>query len=84
MANSTGDMIRRKKEAHMAKKMTLTPKDVLYMEDIVNAAMLIYKKIQLEMEQLQDENNQNFLSDICSDLKDQANRLTEIMEGAKS
>ena len=36
----------------MAKKMTLTSKDCLYIEDITNASMLIYKKICMEKELL--------------------------------
>lgn len=67
----------------MAKKMTLTPKDCLYIEDIVNASLLIYKKTQLEMEQLQDEELKTFLENICADLKDQADTLYNLMEGAK-
>lgn len=62
--------------------MTLTPKDCLYMEDIVTAAMLIYKKTKLEIEQLSDENLKKFLEDICKELKNQAEELTEIMEEA--
>lgn len=67
----------------MAKKMTLTPKDCLYIEDIINASMLLYKKTQLEAEQLQDEDLKTFLENICTDLKDQAATLYDIMEGAK-
>ena len=62
--------------------MTLTPKDCLYMEDIVTAGMLIYKKTKLEIEQLSDENLKTFLEDICKELKNQAEELTEIMEEA--
>ena len=67
----------------MAKKLTLTPKDCLYIEDIVNASMLIYKKTKLEIEQLQDEDLKTYLENICTDLKDQATTLTEMMGGAK-
>lgn len=66
----------------MAKKITLTPKDCLYIEDIINASMLMYKKTQLEMEQLQDEDLKTFLENVCTDLKDQATTLYDIMEGA--
>lgn len=68
----------------MATKLTLTPKDCLYMEDIVNASMLIYKKIKLEMQQLENEELTTFLENICMDLKDQAQTLTDLMEGALS
>ena len=67
----------------MAKKLTLTPKDCLYIEDIVNASMLIYKKTKLEMEQLQDEDLKTYLENICTDLKDQATMLVDLMGGAK-
>lgn len=67
----------------MAKKLTLTPKDCLYIEDIVNASMLIYKKTKLEMEQLQDEDLKTYLENICTDLKDQATTLVALMGGAK-
>ncbi|WP_071441947.1 hypothetical protein [Traorella massiliensis] len=67
----------------MAKKLTLTPKDCLYIEDIVNASMLIYKKTKLEMEQLQDEDLKTYLENICTDLKDQATTLVDLMGGAK-
>ena len=67
----------------MAKKLTLTPKDCLYIEDIVNASMLIYKKTKLEMEQLQDEDLKNYLENVCTDLKDQATTLVDLMGGAK-
>ena len=29
-------------------KLTLTPKDLLYIEDIINATMILYKKTCLE------------------------------------
>ena len=67
----------------MAKKLTLTPKDCLYIEDIINASMLIYKKTKLEMEQLQDEDLKTYLENICTDLKDQATTLVDLMGGAK-
>lgn len=67
----------------MAKKLTLTPKDCLYIEDIVNASMLIYKKTKLEMEQLQDEDLKTYLENICTDLKNQATTLVDLMGGAK-
>ena len=67
----------------MAKKLTLTPKDCLYIEDIVNASMLIYKKTKLEMEQLQEEDLKTYLENICTDLKDQATTLVDLMGGAK-
>ena len=67
----------------MAKKLKLTPKDCLYIEDIVNASMLIYKKTKLEMEQLQDEDLKTYLENICTDLKDQATTLVDLMGGAK-
>lgn len=68
----------------MAKKLTLTPKDCLYIEDIVTASMLIYKKTKLELSQVQDEELISFLENICTDLKDQVSTLTNLMEGALS
>lgn len=65
----------------MPKKMTLTPKDCLYIEDIVNASMLVYKKTKLEQEQLQSEELSSFLDNLCSTLKEQAQMLTELMKG---
>lgn len=67
----------------MTKKMTLTPKDCLYIEDIVNASMLVYKKTCLEKEQLQDEELKNYLDSVGSGLQDQAQTLTNLMKGAK-
>lgn len=68
----------------MAKKITLTPKDCLYIEDIINASMLLYKKTQLEIEQLQDDDLKTFLENVCTDLKEQATTLYDIMEGASA
>lgn len=68
----------------MSKKILLTPKDCLYMEDIINASMLIYKKTQLESDHLQSKELKAFLDDICTDLKDLATHLANIMKGAKS
>ena len=67
----------------MTTKITLTPKDCLYIEDIVNASMLIYKKISLEKEQLQDKELDTYLNNVCEDLKQQATTLTNLMKGAK-
>ena len=67
----------------MTKKITLTPKDCLYIEDIVNATMLIYKKISLEKEQCQNEDICTFLDNVCTTLKEQATTLTNTMKGAK-
>lgn len=67
----------------MAKTLTLTSKDCLYIEDIVNASMLIYKKTQLEKEKLQDEQLETHLDNICADLKNQAQTLLELLKEAK-
>ena len=67
----------------MAKKLTLTPKDCLYIEDIVNASMLIYKKINLEKEQIQDKKLKTYLDEVCNDLSTQAETLTNLLKGAK-
>ena len=48
----------------MAKTMTLTAKDCLYIEDIINASMLIYKKTCLEKELLQDEELKTHLDNV--------------------
>lgn len=67
----------------MPKKITLTPKDCLYIEDIVNASMLTYKKISLEKEQCQDEDIITYLDNVCTTLKEQATTLTNLLKGAK-
>ena len=67
----------------MPKKITLTPKDCLYIEDIVNASMLIYKKITLEKEQCENEDICTYLDNVCTSIKDQATTLTNLMKGAK-
>ena len=67
----------------MPKKITLTPKDCLYIEDIVNASMLIYKKISLEKEQCKNEDIVTYLDNVCTTLKEQATTLTNLLKGAK-
>ena len=67
----------------MPKKITLTPKDCLYIEDIVNASMLTYKKISLEKEQCQDEDISTYLDNVCVTLKETATTLTNLLKGAK-
>ena len=67
----------------MAKTLTLTVKDCLYIEDIINASMLIYKKTCLEKELLEDEGLKTHLENICSDLKNQADTLLQLLEEAK-
>ena len=67
----------------MPKKITLTPKDCLYIEDIVNASMLIYKKISLEKEQCQNEDIVTYLDNVCTTLKEQATTLTNLLKEAK-
>ena len=67
----------------MPKKITLTPKDCLYIEDIVNASMLTYKKISLEKEQCKDEDIITYLDNVCTTLKEQATTLTNLLKGAK-
>ena len=67
----------------MAKTLTLTVKDCLYIEDIINASMLIYKKTCLEKELLEDKELKTHLENICTDLQNQANTLLELLKGAK-
>ena len=67
----------------MPKKITLTPKDCLYIEDIVNASMLIYKKITLEKEQCENEDICTYLDNVCTSIKDPATTLTNLLKGAK-
>lgn len=67
----------------MTKKITLTPKDCLYIEDIVNASMLTYKKISLEKKQCQNEEIATYLDHVCTTLKEQATTLTNLLKGAK-
>ena len=68
----------------MPKKITLTPKDCLYIEDIVNATMLTYKKISLEKELCQDKDITNYLDNVSSTIKQQASTLTNLLKGDKS
>ena len=67
----------------MAKTMTLTAKDCLYIEDIINASMLIYKKTCLEKELLKDEELKTHLDNICTDLQTQAETLLQLLKEAK-
>lgn len=67
----------------MAKTMTLTVKDCLYIEDIINASMLIYKKTCLEKELLKDEELKTHLDNICADLQNQAKTLLQLLKEAK-
>ena len=63
--------------------MTLTPKDCLYIEDLVNALTICIKKNCCEMEKVQDEKVSQFLEKINSELKEQAEELVCIMEESK-
>ena len=67
----------------MAKTMTLTVKDCLYIEDIINASMLIYKKTCLEKELLEDEDLKTHLENICADLQTQTNTLLQLLKEVK-
>ena len=64
-------------------KLTLTPKDLLYIEDIINATMILYKKTCLEQELVQDKQLKKHLENVCSDLKNQGQTLLQILEEAK-
>lgn len=65
-------------------KITLTPKDCLYIEDLVNATTLLYKKTKKEMEMVENKTYQKHLEKICTQLKGQAESLVSIMEGASA
>lgn len=73
--------IKSEMEDNMSK---LTPKDCLYIEDLVNASMILYKKTQLEANQLQDEALKNETATILEELKSQVQCLLSLMEGANS
>ena len=60
--------------------MTLTPKDCLYIEDLVSAIVICVKKTECEMEKVQDTKVRSFLENVVSELKTQANTLVVIME----
>lgn len=60
--------------------MTLTPKDCLYIEDLVSAIVICVKKTECEMEKVQDTKVRSFLENVVSELKTQANTLVGIME----
>lgn len=61
--------------------MTLTPKDCLYIEDSINASVLLNKQLNCEMEKLEDEQAKELVSKICTTLKEQAEELLKVMEG---
>lgn len=63
--------------------MTLTPKDCLYIEDLVNALTVCIKKNGCEMEKAQDKKVEQFLEKINTELKEQAEKLVSIMEESK-
>ncbi len=63
--------------------MTLTPKDCLYIEDLVNALAICIKKNCCEMEKVQDKKVEQFLEKINEELKKQAEKLVCIMEESK-
>lgn len=63
--------------------MTLTPKDCLYIEDLVNAMVICIKKNDCEMEKVTDKKVHQFLEKINSELKAQAEKLVCIMEESK-
>lgn len=63
--------------------MTLTPKDCLYIEDLVNAMTICIKKNACEMEKVQDKKVKLFLENINTELKEQAEKLVCIMEESK-
>lgn len=65
-------------------KITLTPKDCLYIEDLVNATVLLYKKTKNEIGLVENKVYQKHLEEICSQLKTQAETLVSIMEGASA
>lgn len=67
----------------MTKNMTLTVKDCLYIEDIINASMLIYKKTCLEKELLEDKELKTHLDNICTDLQNQSNELLQLLKETK-
>lgn len=68
----------------MSKKIMLTPKDCLYIEDIVTALCLTIKKTQLELKQVQDQKVIDHLNDICVRLNEQVETCVSIMEGSGS
>lgn len=63
--------------------MTLTPKDCLYLEDLVNAMTICIKKNNCELEKVQDKKVEKFLKKINLELKGQAEKLVAIMEESK-
>ena len=46
--------------------MTLTPKDCLYIEDSINASVLLNKQLNCEMEKLEDEQAKELVSKVCT------------------
>lgn len=68
----------------MSKKITLTPKDCLYMEDIVTAMCILIKKTQHELDLVEDEKVVNHLESMCERLNTQLETLVTCMEGSAS
>lgn len=60
--------------------MTLTPKDCLYIEDAINASVLLNKQLNCEMEKLEDEQAKELVSKVCTVLKEQTQELLQTME----
>ena len=68
----------------MPKKITLTPKDCLYIEDIVTAMAIAIKKTQHKCDLVQDKKADQNLNDLCSRINTQIETLVSIMEGSAS
>ncbi len=61
--------------------MTLTPKDCLYIEDSINASVLLNKQLNCEVERMQDKQAVKLVQKVCKSLKKQAEGLLQTMEG---
>lgn len=65
----------------MPSKMTLTPKDCLYLEDSINASYLLIKELDFVATAITDTKVKKHIETSRSSLLKQAQALLKVMEG---
>ena len=65
----------------MPSKITLTPKDCLYLEDTINANFLLVKELHHITSTVTDEKIKKHIETNCTSLKKQAECLLKVLEG---
>lgn len=65
----------------MPNKMTLTPKDCLYLEDSINASYLLIKELDYVTTAVTDSKIKKHLESNRASLLKQAQSLLKVMEG---